>query len=480
MKKLAVFLAAILLFAAFLPAERITACAESGVYALVDDYLDRAAKRAHVSALSAVIVDRNGVLLEKQVGRGATADTPFLLGSVSKSFTAACVMQLVEQGKIEPNAPVSRYLPDARDGDRITVRQLLNHTGGLGEHQNLTNYKIVNEQGKHVYANVNYALLGQIVAQASGSSYETYVTQNVFRPLGMAHSAATQEESEANGLIAGHRNFFGFPVPSKPFYPDDEHDWISIAAGYLTASVADLGRYLQMYLRGGEGVLAPSSIDAMFYDGVPIEADVPYSYGFGWTLFNEPFEEPVLRHSGMVETGMSCVYLLPERGIGIALLVNTNDYFVTSDLMDRIGWSIPLLLTGREPDEIGQNEYVLRHLGYDAVYLAVFLCAVLPFFFMKRYLRTQAGAWLAVRIVLVILLHVAAPVFLLLLPRLFFATPLWVAEAFVPDLWFTDVLSAALLFAGGVYKVAFMLLGSTLQSYCDRDSSTARSALRSE
>ncbi len=97
MKKLAVFLAAILLFAAFLPAERIT----------------------------------------------------------------ACVIQLVEQGKIELNAPVSRYFPDARDGDRITVRQLLNHTGGLGEHQNLTNYKIVNEQGKHVYANVNYALLGK-------------------------------------------------------------------------------------------------------------------------------------------------------------------------------------------------------------------------------------------------------------------------------------------------------------------------------
>lgn len=239
MKKLAVFLAAILLFAAFLPAGRIAARAESGgVYALVDDYLDRAAKRAHVSALSAVIVDRNGVLLEKQVGRGATADTPFLLGSVSKSFTAACVMQLAEQGKIELNAPVSRYLPDARDGDRITVRQLLNHTGGLGEHQNLTNYKIVNEQGKHVYANVNYALLGQIVAQASGSSYV------IFCPM-------------------------------------------------------------------------------------------------------------------------------------------------------------------------------------------------------------------------------------------FFATPLWVA-AFVPDLWFTVVLSAALLFAGGVYKVAFMLLGRTLQSYCDRDSSTARSALRSE
>ena len=63
---------------------------------------------------------------------------------------------------------------------------------------------------------------------------------------------------------------------------------------------------------------------------------------------------------------------------------------------------------------------------------------------------------------------------------MFFATPLWVAEAFVPDLWFTDVLSAALLFVGGAYKVAFMLLGRTLQSYCDLDFSTARSVLRSE
>ena len=467
MKKIVAILFALLLACAgFLPnmlTVRAEQVAAEGVYGEIGDYLDGAFRCAHIPAASVIIVDGENVLFSKQYGDGATADTPFLLGSASKSFTAACVMQLVEQEKVELDAPISRYLPSAREGDRITVRQLLNHTGGLGEHQNLTDYQIINEQGKHVYANINYALLGKIVAQVSGSSYETYVKEHVLDPLGMAHSAATKEESEQNGLIGGYRNFLGFSVPSKPFYPKDERGWIQPAAGYLSSSANDLAKYLQMYLRGGEGVLSQTSIDAMFYEGAPVEAAYPYSYGFGWTLMKEPFQENVLRHSGLVETGMSCLYLMPERSVGIAFLVNTNDYFVTSDLLDRIGWSVPLMLTGEKPNEIGEHEFVLKHLGYDALYLAVFACAVLPFFFMKRYLQKRKGARLAVRIVLIFFLHVALPVCLLLLPQMFFATPLWVAEAFVPDLWFFDVLSAALLFAGGVYQIAFMLLGRTLQ-----------------
>lgn len=67
-------------------------------------------------------------------------------GSVSKSFTAVCIMQLVEEKKIDSIANISTYLPDAADGEKITVSQLLNHTSGLGEYQSLEDYKIINEQ----------------------------------------------------------------------------------------------------------------------------------------------------------------------------------------------------------------------------------------------------------------------------------------------------------------------------------------------
>ena len=467
MKKLFCFLLALFLLPAAFTGTKIKASAETAgdVYSQIDEYLSRTTERAHIPALSAIIVSADETLLCKQYGEGATADTPFLLGSVSKSFTAVCIMRLVEAGKVELDAPLSRYLPEAREGEKITVRQLLNHTGGLGEHQNFSNYRIVNKQGEHVYANVNYTLLGKIIEAASGVSYEEYIKENVFKPLGLAHTAATKEESEKNGLITGTRNYFGFHTPSKPFYPKDDKDWISVPAGYLSSSASDLGKYLQMYLKGGGELLSNESVQAMFESGVEVNADIPYSYGFGWTKIREPLNETVYRHSGLVETGMSCIYVLPERGIGIAVLINANDYFVTNDMMDRLDWSIPLLLMGEAPNEIGESEYVLKHLGYDLLYLFVLACAVLPLLFIKRFLKPVAGNKLAVRIGLLVIVHVVCPVLLLLLSQIAFLTPLWVAKAFVPDFYLTAVLSSVLLFAGGLTKAALMILGRWKKPY---------------
>lgn len=430
---------------------------DADVYAQIDAYLSRVSERAHIPALSAIVVDRDGTKFCNQYGEGATADTPFLLGSVSKSFTAACIMQLSEQGKLELDAPVSRYLPNAREGDRLTVRRLLTHTGGLGEHDNLQNYKIGSGQGRHVYANVNYALLGKIVEAVSGVPYETYVRERIFVPLNMTNAAATREQSEQNGLIAGYRNYFGFRVKSAPRYPESDGDWIAVPAGYLSASANDLGKYLQMYLRGGGEILSEESVRAMLNDGVRVEEEIPYTYAFGWTKIKEPLKETVYRHSGLVETGMSCIYLYPERGLGIAVLINTNDYFVTNDFMDRLDWSIPLMLMGEDPNEIGAGEYAAKHALYDLVYLAVFAGSVLPFLFLKRYFLPLTGKKFALRIAFAAALHLLLPVLLLLLSQIAFATPLWVARAFVPDFYLTAVASSVLLFAGGLAKAGIML-----------------------
>lgn len=458
MKKLFSFFLALLLLPAACAGTTVKASAETtgDVYSQIDAYLSRTAERAHIPALSAIIVSADETLLCKQYGEGATEDTPFLLGSVSKSFTAVCIMQLVEAGKVELDAPISGYLSDAREG-AITVRQLLNHTSGLGEHQNFSDYRSINEQGAHVYANVNYTLLGKIIEAVSGVSYEAYLKEHVFVPLGLEHTAATREESEANGLITGTRNYFGFSAPSKPFYPTSDKSWISVPAGYLSSSASDLGKYLQAYLNGGGNLLSDESVQAMLENGVEVNAEIPYSYGFGWTKIREPLQETVYRHSGLVETGMSCIYLLPERGIGVAVLINTNDYFVTNDMMDRLDWSIPLLLMGEQPNEIGESEYALKHLGYDVLYLLVLACAVLPLFFLKRYLKPLAGKKLAVRTGLLVLTHLVFPVLLLLLSQIAFATPLWVAKAFVPDFYLTAVLSSVILFAGGAAKAGLTL-----------------------
>lgn len=428
------------------------------IYNEIDSYLADAFAKAHFPAMSITIVNKENVLLSKTYGDCKSSDTPFLLGSVSKSFTALCIMQLVERGKIDLNAPISTYLSKSNTNNAITVRQLLNHTSGLGEHQNLGNYKIVNKQGEHSYANVNYSLLGKIIEVVSELSYEDYISERIFEPLSMSKSAATYEKAKDNGLIDTYENWFGSNIKTAPKFPKSNDAWISTSAGYLSSSTADLGKYLQMYLRGGQSIISSDSINKMFYENVEVQANIPYKYGMGWTLTNEPLKQPALRHSGLVETGMATIYILPESEIGIAIAVNTNDYFIGKDLMDRIDWSVILMLTGDKPNQITANEYVTRHFLYDLAYFVVFAISILPLCLIIMYKKRLTTGKLRVKISILILLHLILPIFILLIPQMFFATPLWVVSAFVPDMFTTIVVSSCLLFIGGIAKSILLII----------------------
>lgn len=212
-----------------------------------------------------------------------------------------------------------------------------------------------------------------------------------------------------------------------------------------------------MYLNGGQGIISSESINKMFYENVRVNASVPYSYGMGWTLINEPLTEPALRHSGLVETGMSTVYILPESEIGIAIAVNTNDYLVGKDLMDRIDWGVALLLMGDEPNQIGKHEYVLRHLLYDFICLAVFVIAALPLCLLGVYKKRSKTGNLAIKITSLVVLHLLLPIFILLLSQIIWAAPLWVVYAFAPDIFTAITVSSALLFSGGVAKAMLLI-----------------------
>ena len=426
---------------------------EADIYSEIDTYLQECTENARIPAMSVTIVDKDKVLLSQSYGECENCDTPFLLGSVSKSFTAVCVMQLAEQGKIDLNANISTYLPNATDGDRIAVRQLLNHTSGLGEHQTLENYTIVNEQGVHVYANENYSLLGKIIEAVSGKAYDEYIKENIFEPLQLSHTTATLDESIENGLIEGYTNLWGFHIKNTHKYPTSENAWITVPAGYIASSANDLGKYLQMYLRGGSGIISEQSISTMFYgDTVYIDGDVPYWYGYGWNTIKEPLSEPVLRHSGLVETGTACIFILPESGIAIAITANVNDYFVTNEMMDSLGWGVVLMLLGDSPNEITGSEYVLSHIRIDLIMLVFFAAAIASVCLIPKYANRIKRAKRSSAVLMLISFNILLPIVILLLVPILFETPLWVARAFVPDVYITVAVSSVLLFVSGFIR----------------------------
>lgn len=174
----------------------------------------------------------------------------------------------------------------------------------------------------------------------------------------------------------------------------------------------------------------------------------------GWSL-SKKYKEPVLAHSGLVENYMSDMFILPDRGIGVMLLSNTNDYLVADSMFDSISDSIALLLMGASPIEISNTKYLQSHLLLDALYLAILLVALLPLLLLRRFKKGLSTRKTGRIIIATGLLHVLFPTALLVLPGMLI-TPLWVIRLYVPDLFYILVAGAVLLYLGGVIKISFI------------------------
>lgn len=422
-------------------------------YEAIDRQLSEDIKNNHIPGMAVAVVDKDGVLFEKTYGNCADARQPFIIGSMSKSFTALAIMQLAEQGRLDINRPMddyidsSRWFADGTNHGRITVRDLLNQTSGITTYQAFGSLRSTESYGSHVYANANYGLLGLVIEAVSGMSYEEYITQNIFEPLGMDHSAASLKKSEENGLIAGYRNYFGVPVAGKPDYPVEISvgTWTNVPGGYLSASVTDMEKYLRMYLRGGEGIISAGSIDRMFYENVPADDG---RYGMGWYYSTETFGQPVLAHSGLTENYASYMFILPEKGTAAVFLVNMNDYLVGNSLLGDMVMPFFGLEGRRQP-----HLYVLLHAAIDAAYLAIFTISLLSALTLKKW-KTMAKKKRTH--VYDVLRHIILPAVLLAVPTLT-GTPFMAVWLFVKDLAVVLSANAAILIAAGIYKAVFLI-----------------------
>jgi CubicO group peptidase (beta-lactamase class C family) len=267
-------------------------------------------------------------------GRAVTPQTPFLIGSNSKSFTALAVMQLVEAGSMRLDAPVHNYLPWFRVADPsasavITIRQLLNQTSGLSTYtgrsalvgsetetleqavRNLRTEALVSPAGtSYNYSNANYMVLGLLLQTISQEPYGDYIEQHIFRPLEMSHSFTSQDQARRADLATGYRYWFGWPVAFDA--PDLA---AALPAGGLISTAEDMTHYLAMYLGGGmyngRTLLSAAGIAQM--ERPPAQTAGTY-YGMGWATGTVGGVN-VIWHSGV---------LVPHGGWGIIVLENVN------------------------------------------------------------------------------------------------------------------------------------------------------------
>jgi serine beta-lactamase-like protein LACTB, mitochondrial len=264
----------------------------------------------------------------------ARVDTIYRLASISKPVTAVAVMQLVERGRLNLDAPIQTYVPSFPVKPwPVTPRQLLAHVGGVrhyrrDETESVRHYEhldealaifrddpLVAEPGtKHVYSTYGYNLLGAAVEGGSDRPYIRYISENVFQPARMLHARDANRDViiplRARGYI---KNPKGEILNSRPADLSNK-----VPGGGLCGTVGDLARFA-IALRG-DVLLRPETRREMFRrqktrDGKTI------SYGLGWSLSRHDEREEVW-HSGHQQQVSTLLYMQPERSFAVALMAN--------------------------------------------------------------------------------------------------------------------------------------------------------------
>jgi CubicO group peptidase (beta-lactamase class C family) len=354
------------------------------VRAYVRDVLDA----LDVPGAAVVIVGPEGIEFAEgfaATGRdeAPTPQTPFQIASLSKQLTGIAVMQLVDAGDLDLDAPVHSYIDwfgsEGSQTARITVRDLLAHTSGWTERDGLVNRAqpgndpdameqntrrladtpLSHPIGQFQYSNANYDVLGYLVAVVSGQTYEDYMAEHVFAPLGMNHTHTDEAASRADGLVKGYYPFFAIPTAWDMGFARS-----GLPSAYIASSAEDLGHVLIAHLNGGAyggtQVLDASSMAELRR---PLTNPDAWS-GYGWGWWTYPFwnagaliggqdvpryDVPIiLEHTGSHGNYASGMVLLPDEQLGVVVLMNTDDAVAPSRLQ-QVDTGIAQILLGVAP-----------------------------------------------------------------------------------------------------------------------------------
>ncbi|HET8600349.1 MAG TPA: serine hydrolase domain-containing protein [Segeticoccus sp.] len=309
--------------------------------------LDRLARQAQhdwrTPGLSVGVVRHGRLGWSAHVGSGrldpaapADDDTQFLIGSVTKTFTAVVLMALRDEGKLSLDAPLSTFLPGTRHG-AVTVRQVLAHASGLQREpvgriweglQPPDRDRLLREleDAEQVlpahyafhYSNLAYALLGEIVEQVDGRPWEEAVRARILRPLGMRHTGLVpDEQSRARGYYVHPHT--GVPV---------EEPLVELAAtapvGGLWSTVADLGRYAAFLADPVEEVLRPDTVDEMCRPLIMIDPEEwTRAYGLGYDL-QRVGGRVMAGHAGGMPGFVTGLRVRRSDGVGAVVFANST------------------------------------------------------------------------------------------------------------------------------------------------------------
>jgi CubicO group peptidase (beta-lactamase class C family) len=349
-----------------------------------DDYVNRALKEWEAPGVAIAIVRDDKIIFAKGYGVRKFGEpmpvnerTMFAIGSSSKAFTAAAIALLVDDGKVKWNDPVTKHLPgfelyDSYAAQQMTLRDLLCHNSGL-ERGDLMWYgssfsrdEILRRvrflkpswsfRGNFGYQNIMYLAAGQVVQAVSGKTWDDFIRQRIFTPLGMKESNTSVNDLKAmNNVATPHAKHEDKVIPIA---------WRNIdniaPAGSINSNVTEMAEWVRLQL--GEGnyqgsrLISSGALKEMHQSQMIMRAEPPWTwvaqeahfmaYGLGWFLHDYRGRK-IVEHGGNIDGMSALVSLVPEEKLGLVILTNMNGTMLPAALQYRI---IDALLNQPEKD----------------------------------------------------------------------------------------------------------------------------------
>jgi CubicO group peptidase (beta-lactamase class C family) len=292
-----------------------------------------------------------------------TSGTLFAIGSVTKAFTATAVGALVDEGLLDWDRPLRDYVPDLRLHDdvvtgRLTVTDLLSHRSGLPRHDltwvghpDLSRAELVRRlrflplskdlREQFQYCNLGYLLAGHVVEVLSGTPWEEFVQSRLLTPVGMDRSNLSVDDLSADADHAGgyeRRQGVVVPVPPRPVTA-------MAPAGAINSCATDMTRWLLAQLGGGQvdgrTIMSPGTVarqqtpHMLVAEDRTFPASTRHAYGLGW-LIGQYRDHRLAEHGGGIDGFQTECMLLPDDGIGVAVMTNTSSSVLAPVLAYRV------------------------------------------------------------------------------------------------------------------------------------------------
>src|SRR3954469_3365491 len=349
-------------------ATSLSAQTASGTPPDLDAYVASSMKTFDVPGMAVAIVKDGKILVAKgygvrKLGEPAPVDefTLFGIGSNTKAFTTAALATLVDEGKLSWDDPVYQRLPgfvmyDPYVSHEMTVRDLLTHRSGMGlgegdllfwPHSTYSRAAVIYKlrfmkpqssfRSHYAYDNLLYMTAGQIIPAVTGSSWEKYIRERIFAPLGMTHSTVSSKDFRPGDDYAFPHSSMGGKLEAIPF---EDLDNVG-PAGSINSCAADMGKWVQLQLNRGKfsdrdgRLFAEQRSKEMWSPQTILPVGDPpaafaglktnfAAYGLGWGL-REYHGRKLVGHTGGVAGFVSRVMLVPEENLGVLILTNAEE-----------------------------------------------------------------------------------------------------------------------------------------------------------